>query len=260
MSVLFTNLGSTFDRGDFTDGNAFLWSSLDLSPYFGALGRTPHKAILLDAAGKLAIGYLAGVGADVAETLGSELITGWTNDPESPYSTLLVNANGHDIDSLIQIGDVVSIAVGDTFIKSGELYKTTNNFTINSGSLDYYYTGAYPNGSFTKESVSGVLNFYYTGVGVEFPKVQIVHSINASALISHKRVIDPPSTACHIVSALNGTTRAWASIESGFNPNTITSWIIYSSIPMTRIGGSKGPVNFGFGMTNSGVINSGMIR
>jgi len=44
---------------------------------------------------------------------------------------------------------------------------------------------------------------------------------------SIKRVTDPPSTAVHIVSSLNGTTRNWASIESGFDPNTISSWSIY---------------------------------
>lgn len=59
--------------------------------------------------------------------------------------------------------------------------------------------------------------------------------INGSAFsgtldnVSLKRVTDPPNTAVHIVSSLNGTTRDWASIESGFDPIGIASWIIYSN-------------------------------
>lgn len=60
MSVVKDSVGSTYNYGDFTNDNAFFWSSLDLSPCAGALGRTLHKAILLDANGKEATGYLAG--------------------------------------------------------------------------------------------------------------------------------------------------------------------------------------------------------
>jgi len=41
-----------------------------------------------------------------------------------------------------------------------------------------------------------------------------------------RQVTDPPSAAVHIISSLNGTVRNWASIESGFNPNNIASWVI----------------------------------
>jgi hypothetical protein len=41
-----------------------------------------------------------------------------------------------------------------------------------------------------------------------------------------KQILDPPSTGIHIVSSLNGTTRAWENIESGFDLNNIASWSI----------------------------------
>ena len=41
--------------------------------------------------------------------------------------------------------------------------------------------------------------------------------------ISIKRILDPPSTGVHIVSAYGGSTRAWTNIDGGFNPNTITT-------------------------------------
>ncbi|MFZ2097192.1 MAG: hypothetical protein WAV05_11205, partial [Anaerolineales bacterium] len=44
--------------------------------------------------------------------------------------------------------------------------------------------------------------------------------------VSVKRVTDPPATGVHIVSSLNGVTRAWENIEDGFNPNDIASWEI----------------------------------
>ena len=41
------------------------------------------------------------------------------------------------------------------------------------------------------------------------------------------RVLDPPSTGVKIVSVLKGSTRRWSYIESGFNPNNISSWNVY---------------------------------
>jgi hypothetical protein len=48
--------------------------------------------------------------------------------------------------------------------------------------------------------------------------------------LSIKRVLDPPSTGIHIVSAYGGSVRAWTSIDSGFDPNTITSAVVIKNI------------------------------
>jgi hypothetical protein len=249
-----TSAGSTYNRGDFTATNAFFWSSIDISQFAGIDTGSTHNYIeVLDATGKLAIGYLAGVGADVAETLGSELITSWDGGNFDTFISV-----GGNVTSAIVLAPVKDQYTNNPGLHSMELIKGVFNLTMNSGSVAAFFSSDYSqnwglvNGAQTiyknTNATSGLYHFYGYA------------AMNFSCDLSLKRVTDPPATAVHIVSSLNGTTRAWASIESGFNPNTITSWIIYSSIPMTRIGGSKGPVNFGFGMTNSGVINSGMIR
>jgi hypothetical protein len=62
---------------------------------------------------------------------------------------------------------------------------------------------------------------------------------------SYKRVLDPPVTGIHIVSTSGGSTRAWTSIDSGFNANAISTWIIYGSGGSTNWRGSVTSTDIG---------------
>lgn len=204
--------GSTYNYGDFTSDNAFFWSSIDLSSYVG------DYIEVYDATGKVATGYLAGIGA--GETLGSELITGWTQN--GPFETFITS--GKELSSVILLHVDTAVAqVNSSGFVSNELYKLIVNLTLNSGQLPIAYAYTVSLGS-----LANGLNNFYSGITTgQYFQLLSSNLTNYSSINSAKRVTDPPSTAVHIVSSLNGTTRAWASIESGFDPNTIASWGIY---------------------------------
>ncbi len=217
--------GSTYNRGDFTATNAFFWSSLDLSPYAGTdLGSTPYWIEVLDSAGKKATGYIGAVGAE--ETLGSELLTSWENTFSS-YETFA--SSGKDITSAINTTSDAISRSNSLGLTSGELLKVVITWTNSGGGIPYlYYRGLW------EIQVASGLNTLYRntllGTANTYFNFYNIAAANWSSVNSSKRVTDPPSTAVHIVSSLNGTTRDWVSIESGFDPNTIASWNIYTLV------------------------------
>jgi len=232
--------GATFNRGDFTSGNAFFWSSIDLGWYAGAYpGSTPFYIELLDAAGKKATGYIGAVGA--GETL-SELLTNPTFDVNTdgwmPQSGTLASIVGGQSNNCLEITRVsgnyqyVSQTANLTsgwlikvsgYIKSGtsgnEAYQF-GPFQLLGGYLSGTSSGSWTQVSIYKSCITTQANTFYVIKSTATPGTMLFDEMNL------KRVTDPPSTAVHIVSSLNGITRNWASIESGFDPNTITSWII----------------------------------
>lgn len=229
-----TPVGSTFNRGDFTATNAFFWSSLDLSSYAGSdVGSTSHWIELTDGAGKKAIGYIGAVGAGEA---GNELATdgdfavdpgpwlqtgGWTIAGGVGVGTAtggyIYQPISHAVKSLVKFKfDLVTRT-------SGELYMGGDGVGFSSflsipDTYTHYRNITSPNANaFLYGNPADV----FTGTVDNFSAVQLT---------------DPPSTAVHIVSSLNGTTRDWASTESGFDPNTIASWKINSVISKECIG------------------------
>jgi len=218
-------------RGDFTALNAFFESvGEDLSIYKGTdAGYTPYKAVATDAAGKKATGYIAAVGA--GETLGSELITGWENSGSNPFETF--TSSGLDITSAINTSGWGVVDVSPYIPSTGALLKYTGDITINSGVLLNLQVDQYPDTNpktiLQSPVTTGIKTYYATSLatqnGLQFVASEAVDfkALNNSL----KYITDPPSTAVHIVSSLNGTTRNWASIESGFDPNAIATYQIY---------------------------------
>jgi len=230
-----TQLGSTYNYGDFTEDNAFFWSSVDLSSLAGTdLGYTPNRIRVIDGAGKVATGYLAGVGAN---TLGSELITnpGFAADTDWTKQSSWTIAAGvatHSATASNSIYQNFSRTVGALYKLGFTLsnYSGTGAFSINFGGIGVYVCVVNADGSYTG---------YIASTSADNGNLVINGGLSNAGNIddtSTKRVTDPPSTACHIVSSLNGTTRAWENVEAGFNPNTITSWSINSVIPSECIG------------------------
>ena len=217
----------------------FFHDSIDFSAYTGTDGgSTPFKFVLTDAAGRVASAYGGAVGG--GESLSSELITGWTNGAAAAYDTLTVNANGRDLDAVIQTtADTIPRAYTNEFMELGRIYTVVVSYTLNSGE--------YPTGIFTKrlssEGLSSTIVAPYadstyfwtarvnpdngrTDAGLYFYHASN-YLTNASAGFSCKSYIDVPATGLHLMSAKNGTTRNMASVESGFNPNTIVGVKIY---------------------------------
>lgn len=225
--------GSTYNYGDFTTTNAFFWSSLDLSPYAGTdLGSTPYWIEVLDGAGKKATGYIGAVGA--GETLGDELLGTSADDRSFASDTGWWNLQaGWTIsDGLANFNHASAFIYKDTFLTPLlGLFKHTGTFVIASGNLEICL-GTLPFSRLV--SVSATRTDYQTGTVINYG--YWAHGVGSVDNVSFKQVTDPPSTAVHIVSSLNGTVRDWASIESGFDPNTIASWKINSMAPKTVIG------------------------
>jgi len=219
-ALVLSSVGASFNRGDFTNGNAFFWSSVDLSFYL------KHFIELIDGAGKKAAGYIGAVGA--GEALGSELITVWTNDD---YNTFI--SSGKDISSAIANGPLTNGAYTIQILPTQDgLYLLSLILTLNSGTTPKVYEGhtwkVYDGGLGLTILVAGSNNLYFTSTDLAIYTIITNSAVGDwSSINTLKRVTDPPSTAVHIVSSLNGTTRNWASIESGFNPNNIASFKIY---------------------------------
>ena len=237
--------GSTFNRGDFTATNAFLWSSLDISPYAGTdLGSTPYYIELLDAAGKKATGYLAGPGA--GETLGSEELVNPGFDPDTsgwiPYISSLASIIGGQVGKCLEItktesspaqvyqniAPLIPVALYKqvAYVKSGSSGNEAFNIRI-YGDGNYIHTYGISSNLWVPYSL-----YYNPGFYDPFSQCALTKNTTTDGTMlfdeaNLKRVTDPPSTAVHIVSSLNGTVRNWASVESGFDPNTISSWQIY---------------------------------
>jgi hypothetical protein len=227
--------GSTYNRGDFTSTNAFFWSDIDLSAFAGTdTGNTPYYIVLTDGAGKQASGYIGAVGG--GETLGGELSgdTGFDNDgywAKDPGWSVAASV-------------ATAAAIGNEFIivKSNyathvlnALYKTQLvALTVTGGQFGYLFNDVSRLDAARQFSTNGTKIQYFgcsDTLGLEGIAGYGGGSSGTFENISSKRVTDCPVTAVHIISSRNGTIRAWEYKETGFNPNTITSWDVYLAIP-----------------------------
>ncbi len=241
--------------GDFTATNAFFWSSIDVSPFAGTdLGSTPYYIEVLDGAGKKATGYIGAIGA--GETLDVDLVTnGNFSSDEPPGTAWSREANWTITGGILDADNVAAYSKATQNNHSnnlGKLYKYIYTAVVNSGEVRVIINNG--NGPVIGHAISGTFTEYATGIN----SAQPVFWVRAGGGgfdgscddISLRQVTAPPSTAVHIVSSLNGTTRDWASIESGFNPNNIASYQI--KLVKGGISLSKGGA-----MMNSEMISNG---
>ena len=101
-----------------------------------------HLLKITDSAGKSIMGYIKAAGS--SETVGDELITGWTNLVSAPFATFTVNANGHDVDSFIADSTSDAAAITNSNMTLGGLYKVITDITVTSGNVrlrKYYGLG-----------------------------------------------------------------------------------------------------------------------
>jgi hypothetical protein len=222
-------------------------SWLNMTPYLGNdVGSTPYKVSVLDYADKEAIGY---IGAQGEYTLGAEMLTGWTEVVTGPWKFTTFTSSGPDISSMevngsteIQ-GKAISNAL--TFVE-GRTYRflvtSTREFSGARPALQVngaedirivgYFSASTSVFEFTATAddvAGGTLELHLEGTN---------HWTNTTC--SLKQITAPAATTggAHIVSANGGSTRNWASIAVGFNPNDIKSYKIMSyasTVSNTRV-------------------------
>jgi hypothetical protein len=206
------------------DGSDFLWvDGLDLSQWAGVAG-SRARITLTDSSGNQLVGYAGSVGA--GETLGSELVTGFSQWSPS-FDTL--TTSGADITSAITSSTSAYSKSNNlsTVVLNG-LYCSDINLTLNSGNHPCF--GIASSGSFSVQSLSSGSNTFYNnsqiGGGFTYPVLAIIVEpvcsagpTNFSSVNSFKRVTDPPSTGLHIYTTATGSTRGWATQDSGFDYN-----------------------------------------
>ena len=234
------------------DGEAmFFHDSIDFSPYAGTDGgSTPYRLVFTDSAGKTAIAY--GGAAGGGETLGSELIA------NGDFETL--GSGGYDLFSEWTEDDgggtieyeTVSVHGGSNAVKftGANLIVKPRIYKYISTSIGRLYKfSGYSRGDGThsgRYSASGIAVVLSTGVTdttYALFTVSITAPVTSSLVfvagpqttggvayfddLTFKAYTDIPATGLHLMSAKNGTTRNMASVESGFDPNTIVGVKIY---------------------------------
>ncbi len=218
------------------DGTAFAMpndgSGADISPYAGT-----HVIKLVDSAGKVAWGYLGAAGT--GETLGSELLDNPDFDlgdqdwDVSDPTWSIADQGGGDYEG-------VATAVPIDYM----LYQTATGLTANilmkvtAECTNYTSGGAYVRahdgtnqqlGTLLDGVKSGVL--YYTSRNTAWTVAAARASANGTTLrvdgFSAKQVTAPPATGTWIVDTPGGATKNFAYIESGFDPNDISTYDLY---------------------------------
>jgi hypothetical protein len=217
----------------------------DLSPYVS-------RQLFLEAGGKTLVGWIKAAGT--GETLSSELITGWTNSGSS-CETLTVNANGHDIDLLINssgygicytnqfglsIGSLIKVVTNLTSVSrvvpAPPYVESCNNVGVIGGDFTKYHdndANSLPDGATTN---------YFTYNTADYNGLEFISYMNTpwpteqySLLIAAKQVTAPSPTGVTIVSAQGGSTYNWTSndgIDTGAASFTLT--ILEFSEPSRR--------------------------
>ena len=211
--------GATQSGGAFCDP-----VGLDLSPY--ADGK--HILWLQNTTGGyVAFGKMKEAGG--GEGLDAEKITGWTN---GGFTTLTVNANGHDIDELTG-GDGFIVAKSNEAMSTlGGLYKVPYSMNFSLGGLSQVRlqnTAQTIDGRQIIGNPSGIIpltSFYntetYSGTIIQIVGFAVVNS--SSSTWSSKQVLTPSATGAVITDAAG--LYNWSYKHASFNPNLACTYKI----------------------------------
>jgi len=201
------------------NGTAFV----DFSAADVLTGNLDHLLVVKDSAGRTIQGYIKAAGT--GETLGSELITGWTNHPDYPYSTF--TSSGKDITSAIQLIDTTGIGYQVYVATIGQLIKCDHNLTLNSGTAPNW--GWFPTAAGGSPNIivglSGGVNTFYQTMADAYGHVLFYSSliINYSSVNSMKQVLTPSATGVTI-SSTKGGTENWESKDANFAYNDASGY------------------------------------
>lgn len=161
--------------------------------------------------------------AGTGETVGAERIVSWTNRAGQAYDTLIINGNGHDVDSAVNLAADIATAYTNNSAAGGELQKIVLDITLNSGTAPTLHPTIDSSGS-VGAGIGAVSDgtVYYTGAtGIYgFAIRQASTATNFSLLVSQKQVLTPSATGATIVSTKGGATYNWAA-----KPTTLSTFL-----------------------------------
>ena len=213
------------------DGDATIrLGGLDLS------GQTGKYIVVKDTAGKYATAY--GHAQDDAEALGAELITNgifaadtsWTKQPSWTIAAGVAtydDASNHSIQPTNAISTSVNDLVKCTFDIGGAATFARVAFYSNIEPVGFIF-------SFL-DSYADLVNgsYSYTGYVKIAEKFQFYANIAGTAFnwdnVSLKKYTALGTDALQLRSTASGSTRNWASKETGFNPNSISKIEVFNA-------------------------------
>lgn len=226
-------------RLSLVNGTAFVDFSAagTLTPYLNS------KLTLTDSAGKKAMGYIKAAGT--GETLGEEMVSGWTNSVAYPFETFTAGA-GNTITQAINGSGGYGQAECSVTATAGALYKVVQTINVASGITPalVWYTGV--GSPFLVISTTGTTTGKYVAASAAYTRLVEGTSTQEATdfsipVFSLKQVIAPSATGVTITSTAGGTTYNWTSIESGFDYNDAKGYTYKLTAPAT------GGFGFGFG-------------
>ena len=220
-------------RASFTDTASFIWiPGVDLSDYDGVAGvSTPYLVELEDSAGLKARAYLAEQGA--GETLSAEGLANPTFDSDvnnwTAYVSTLASIVGGQSNNCCELtrssGDSQFAAAISSLPSKPPLNKlsvyaksgTSGNETFRLiGAAEVYKEGT-TTGSWVQHELYAMQDTIYT---IKLQKQSATAGTMLFDEASKKTVTDGPALySLRVVSAENGATQSWASIETGFDVN-----------------------------------------
>jgi len=199
------------------DGTAFIDNA---NASVTALADGNHTIEIYDSAGRMLKGVLKAAGT--GETLGNELITGWTNSLTNPYETF--TTSGKDVTSAVNSSDIGTSNTNNCF-SSRKLYYIVINTTINSGFSSHYR--AYSSNSIIISSGAGEKSSYYTAASNDNYLGVYQSTIGDwSATFTIKQVLTPSASGATIVSTKGGEVYNFTSKNSAFTYNASSYYVI----------------------------------
>lgn len=219
---------------DSTTANAFAAPvGIDFTPYRGCRIEFWSGSTLWASA------WVSGI-APGGDTLGSDMVTGWSNsngaDGVTPFDVFTPSGVDLYAKSLGSIRRCVSIGTVQTV---GSLYKTTLTANIIGGSVSFRQTAKQPSGAgityYPADAAiaHGSNTFYgtihmaaYYGFDCDIAEFEI-------SSYSTKQVTSPASTGALLLSSPGGS-RGWEYKHASFNPNAALTYRIMTTLKVTR--------------------------
>ena len=206
------------------DGEAMVFvDDVDLADYAGSdSGNTPNMMIMEDSSGNICASFCGAAGG--GESLGAEIIDGWSNHPTLSFETFVTTG--------ASITDAQNTAASGFAKKDystlGEILKCVNNFNLVSGVNPVFGLGA---GSaiqaynmFTRNGISYKTGFQSNAVSI-FAGSLCSFTMTS---VSVKPLTDVPATGLHLIDQPDGSTRNIAYKDTSFNPNDVVTIKIFN--------------------------------
>jgi hypothetical protein len=189
----------------------FFHDSIDFSGYAGG----GYQFVFRDSAGVIATAFSGDVGGGEASTdilAGWNFTSGWiiTNATINDANTFTVNAQYGSITSVVSVLDSIIKLVYEGTDSAGTSYMGTSSSSVLSlkaiNATPIYVTG-----------IANVVNL----------KNRVSAGTTDVTTLQALKLTDISSTGLHLVSTKGGATRNMMLVNSGFNPNTVTSVKVY---------------------------------